>query len=402
MHRLTMPVILATLVLLPVALNAADWPRFLGPNANGFSSETGLKTNWSQVAPKMLWSTPLTDGGFAGPCAAGGKVFIIDHAAGKDVVRAIDIKTGKDVWTYPYVDDKGEDYGYSRSTPLVDGNKVYTVGRFGMICCLDAKTGKAIWTNDIRTTFNGKAPQWKHSWSPTTDGNALIVCPGGTDASVAALDKMTGKTIWAGGGSDVPGYATPVVTQTDGKKIYIVLTGWNLIAVDAKTGKQLWHIPWKGPCDVNAATPIVMGNTVFITAGYGLGCALVQFTYADAKIVWQNKDLQSRFETPLLYNGYVYSTEESNNLVCMDTKTGRVAWKQPGFEWGGTTGMSGGVAMTFDGKGGDLVAFKLSPEKYQEIGRFKPLGGQSWTAAIVADGKLIVRNKTALACFALK
>jgi outer membrane protein assembly factor BamB len=180
------------------------------------------------------------------------------------------------------------------------------------------------------------------------------------------------------------------------------MTGWNLIAVDAKTGKLLWHVPWRTNCDVSGATPIVMGNTVFITSGYGLGCALVQFTYADAKVLWQSKGLQSRFGTPLLFNGYVYCTEDPNDLVCMDPKTGKVAWKQPNFEWGGTTGIGGGMAMVFDGKGGDLVLIKLTPEKYQEIGRFKPLGGQSWTAPIVTNGKLIVRNKTALACFALK
>jgi len=384
-----------------MALNAADWPRFLGPNANGFSPETGIKTDWSQAPPKMLWSAPLTDGGYAGPSAAGGKVYIVDHSGSKDIVRAIDIKTGKDVWTYSYPDDQAEDNGYSRSTPLVQENKVYTVGRFGVVNCLNAKTGKPIWTVDVRATFNGKIPQWKYAWSPTIDGSRLIVCPGGPDASVAALDKNTGKTIWAGGGSDIPGYATPVVTQVDGKKIYVVFTGVSLMAVDAETGKQLWRTPFKTNCDINGATPIVVENTAFITAGYNHGCALVQFSYSDSKVVWESKDLQSRFGTPLLYKGYVYCTEDPGNLVCMDPKTGKVAWKQPGFEWGGSTGI-GDMAMVFDGKGGDLALVKLSPAKYQEICRFKPLGGQSWTAPIITNGKLIVRNKTTLACFALK
>ncbi|MCX6344711.1 MAG: PQQ-binding-like beta-propeller repeat protein [Armatimonadetes bacterium] len=401
MHRLTRIVMPMALALLPMAINAADWPGFLGPKGNGFSAETGIKKNWNERAPKMLWSVPLTDGGYAGPSVAGGKVFIIDHQGANDVVRAIDIKTGKDAWTYKYEDTKAANYGYSRATPLVLAGKVYVNGRLGLVTCLDAKTGKKVWDKDIKATFNGKNPQWEYAISPFIDSNKLIVCPGGPDASVAALDAKTGDTIWKGGGSDIPSYATPVMAMAGAKKLYIVMTGVSLIGVDAADGKLLWNIPWKTSYDINGATPIVMGNTIFITAGYGHGCALVEFSATEAKILWENKDMVSRFSTPLLYNGYLYCTEDSGNLVCMDAKTGTVAWKQPGFEWGGAVGIDG-VAIVFDGKGGDLIMAKLSPEKYEELGRFKPLGDQSWTAPIISDGNLIVRNKTALAAFSLK
>ena len=382
-------------------MDAADWPRFLGSKGDGFSAETGIKKNWNESAPKKLWSVALTDGGFAGPSVAGGKVFVIDHKAAEDVVRAIDVATGKDVWTYSYEDKKAANYGFSQSTPLVLAGKVYVNGRLGLVTCLDEKTGKKVWDKDIRATFNGKKPRWEYAISPVIDGNKLIVCPGGPNACVAALTALTGDTLWKGGGSDVSGYATPVMAAAGTQKLYIVMTGVSLIGVDAADGKLLWRLPWETKYDVNGATPIVTGKTIFITSGYGHGCALVEFSAKEAKILWENKDLQSRFGTPLYFEGHMYSTEDPGNLTCMDPKTGKVAWKQPGFEMGGAVGIDG-VALVFDGKGGDLAMVKLSSQKYQELGRFKPLGGKSWTAPIISDGKLIVRNNDTLAAFSLK
>jgi len=391
----------AVVALLPLALHGADWPGFLGPKGDGLSAETGIRKNWNESAPKMLWSVPLTDGGYAGPSVAGGKVFVIDHKDAEDVVRAIDVTTGKDVWTYGYEDKKAANYGFSNSTPLVLAGKVYVNSRLGLVTCLDEKTGKKVWDKNIRATFNGKIPRWAYAISPFIDGNQLIVCPGGPDASVVALNPLTGDTLWKGGGSDVPGYATPVMVTAGSRKLYIVFTGVSLIGVDAADGKLLWRLPWETKYDVNGATPIVMGNTIFITSGYGHGCALVEFSATEAKILWENKDLQSRFGTPLYFEGHMFCTEDSGNLTCMDPKTGKVAWKQPGFEKGGAVGIDG-VALVFDGKGGELAMVKLSAEKYQELGRCKPLGGQSWTAPIISDGKLIVRNNGTLASFSLK
>lgn len=399
MHRLTTLFTITALAIAPVALNAADWPRFLGPNGNGFSPEKGVK---SLKSAKMLWKVSLSNDGYAGPSVAGGKVYIIDHQGNNDVLRAINIKTGKDVWKFSYGDNSSSNYGFARSTPTVDGSRIYAIGRLGQLHCVNIKTGKKIWFKNFQSTFNGVAPKWQYAMSPFIDGNKIIVCPGGPNAAVAAIDKVTGKTIWQGGGSDIPGYATPVPAKVGGTKLYVVFTGVSLIGVNANNGKLCWRIPWSTSYDVNGATPIVMGNKAFITSGYGHGAALVEFTASSAKIRWENKDLQSRFGTPLLYKGFMYCTEDSGNLVCMSPASGKVRWKQPGFEWGPSTGMVDGNALVFDGKGGDLVMVKLSPDKYQEIGRFNPLGGQSWTAPVISNGKLIVRNKSALACFSLK
>ncbi len=389
-------------VWLSIAACASDWPQFRGPSANGISPDKGINKNWGQKPPKMLWQTPMGDDGYAGPSVAGGKVFIIDHKGKEsDVVRAVDITTGKDVWHYSYPDTQGPNYGFSRATPAIDAGKVYVFGRMGLLTCLDAKTGKKVWSRDTFADFKGKKPGWLYAMSPVVDGNQVIVSPGGPDAGMVALNKVNGSTIWQGGGSDISAYATPIIATINGKRQYVVFTGVSMIGVDSKTGAVLWRQPWKTSYDINGAAAIVLGESVFLTSGYGHGSGLVEILPAGPKVKWESKDMPCRFSSPILLGGLVYGVGEPGELNCMDPITGKVMWKQPGFEFGGLVSADG-VLMALDGKSGDLVMVKPASDSYQEMGRFAPLGGQSWTAPIISDGKLIVRNKSTLACFSLK
>jgi outer membrane protein assembly factor BamB len=179
-----------------------------------------------------------------------------------------------------------------------------------------------------------------------------------------------------------------------------VLTGQNLVSYDPDTHKELWSVPFSHERKINAAMPVVIGDTVFLTSNYKLGSALVKVTDGKAEIAWKNEDLQGRFTTPLLNDGCIYGIGEGF-MVCIDPKTGKTAWKQPGFENGGLMGIDG-VIIGMDGKGGDAVMVQFAPDACKELGRFTPLGGQSWTAPIVADGKMIVRNTKEMACFNIK
>ncbi len=394
-----MRILTAAALLTAVTLHAADWPNFLGPNRNSISTETSLNKNWSAQPPRELWRVPMSDNGYAGPSVANGKVFIINHEGDKDIVRALDLKTGKDIWTHTYADQSKPNHGFARATPTVENGKVYTVSRFGIVNCLDEKTGKPLWTKDVVKEFKGLPPRWEMAWSPFIDGDKLIVIPGGDGAAVAALNKNTGAAIWKGGGSDKPGYATPDAATLNGVKQYLVFTACNLIGVEAATGKLLWQLPWRTDWDVNAATPLVIGDKIFITSNYKHGCALVSVAGNKPAIVWESKELQCHFNSPILYDNHIYGI--SNELACLDPQTGKALWKQPGFEKGGLV-IADGVIIAVDGKAGDVVMAEASPRAYRELGRIKPLGAQSWTAPIVADGKLIIRNKNTLACLALK
>ncbi|MBI2842525.1 MAG: PQQ-binding-like beta-propeller repeat protein [Armatimonadetes bacterium] len=401
MIRISFALIIAALVLLPGSLDAADWPQFRGPNGDGISREKLANKDWNNKPPKMLWKTAMNDEGYAGISAAGGKVFIVDHKDKQNIVRAIDIKTGKDVWQYAYDDTDKTNYGFTRCTPVFNGGRLYTLSMTGKLNCLDAKTGKRIWSRDILQEFQSKQPVHCYSHSPLIDGNKLIVSPGGPDAGVAALDKNTGKTIWKGAGSDEAAYATPQKVTINGRPQYLVFTGNGPIGVDVNTGERLWSFVWESNAGINVAAPIVMGDTVFITSGYGYGCALIEVSKDGAKARWKNKEIQAHFSSPIYWKGYIYSNSDPNHLVCMDPETGEVKWKQPGFEKGPVIAVDG-VLIAAEGAKGNLVMVEPTPEGYKELGRFKPLGDQIWTSPIIASGKLIVRDKSTLACFDLR
>jgi len=393
-------VIIPILVLSALDALGADWPQFGGPTANFLAPDTGINKNWGQRPPQVLWRVSLGDDGFAGPSVAGGKVFITDHAGDQDIVKAFNLEDGKEVWRYSYQDTDKPNYGFARSTPVFSDGRIYALSRLGLLHCLNAENGTKLWSRNMVNEFGGKRPKWDYAWSPVVDGDRLVILPGGSNAAVAVLNKATGETIWTGGGSDGSGYSTPRVATILDRKQYVAFMATSLIGVDAAHGKLLWSVPWQTNYDVNAAMPIVVGNFVFITSGYNHGCALFEITPQGPDQYWAEKFIVSHFSSPVFYNRFVYGTGDSGHLVCLNTRDPKVMWRQAGFQKGGLVAVDG-VLIVMDDKQGDVVMVNASTDGYQELGRIKPLGGQSWTAPVIANGKLIVRNKQAMACLDL-
>ena len=391
----------AILVCMTVATGvfAADWPVWQGPNQDGTAPDTGINKDWNANPPQKLWQVAMHDDGYAGPSVADGKVFIIDHVGAQDIVRALDAETGDEIWTFAYDDLAKANYGFSRSTPVYDDGRLYTISFRGNVGCLDANTGEFLWGINMPGKFGGRVPTWGYSMSALIDGDRVILVPGNPEACVIALDKMTGELLWAGGGGDIPGYATPVKATIAGVDQYVVFAGKSVVGVHADTGQLLWRVPWETKYDVNAATPIVSGDSVFITSDYGRGCAVISVGQGGASIQWESKTMASHFNTAVFVNGYLFGPSNPK-LVCLDPRTGQAAWTQSGFERGGVVAVDG-VILALSGNQGFMAMVEPTSEGYNELGRFTPLGGQSWTAPIIANGKLIVRNKEALACFDL-
>lgn len=420
----TMPAMSVALLLglalwaAPRAAHAGDWRQFRGPNGDGSTGDAAINMDWTAKPPATLWTFPLSDNGWGNPCVGDGRVFQIDHvetpagtdaqgqptaAQSEDVLRALDLATGKEIWHSAYAGGKKDDNGsFTGACPALDNGKVYTSSRYLLVSCFDAKTGDKIWSRDARADFAAKPAEdkWMFNAAPFIDDNRVVIIPGGPDAAVVALDKNTGETLWKSPGGPA-GDPPPVVFGAGDAKQYLVFNAEGLLGLDPKDGKRLWLQPWKTDYNQNAASPLVIGKRIFVSSAHGVGAGLIDVTDNKPSVVWQNKEVQSRFPSPVAVNGFVYVTSEPEApgfLVCLDPATGKIQWKQGGFEWGQETAVPGAV-IAMDGKNGDIVLVAADPAAYRELGRIRPMEkGTAWNSPIVADGKMFVRNRKMLYC----
>lgn len=382
--------------------NADDWASFRGPNANGISPEKGINKNWKKRPPKILWSMPMSDNGHAIPAIYDGKAYLLDHEGDEDIVKCLDLRTGKELWRHAYKDATKQKWGFTRVGLVCDKGKLFTLSRMGKLFCFDAATGKIVWGLDYVNDFGGKTPMWGFSGTPVVDGNHLIISPLAPKCKVAALDLNTGKVIWKCDGDVNPGHSTPVVGKLNGVKQFVFATKYGLAGI-AEGGEVLWTAPFKTKHGNNIATPILLdGNHVFITANYKHGCGVFKVTGDKAEKVWENDLLRAHFNAPVLVDGLIYGIGDPGALLCLDPKTGAERWSKRGFGKGGLIVVDG-VIIAVDGSTGEVVMVKLDPDKYVEMGRVTPLEKDkiSWTPPILADKKLIVRNRTGVACLDL-
>lgn len=397
----------ATLALLiATSTHAADWPRFLGPNLDSISAETGINKAWSNSPPAELWRVPLADGGFAGPAVVGSVVYLHDHEGEEDIIRAVQLGTGKEVWRFAYAETGKEDHGFTRATPTVLDGRVYTISRSGLVHCLDAASGKKLWHADVMRDHVGKPPTWGAAHSAFIDGDQLVTLGAGTNSHVVALDLATGKERWSGGGTFVAGYATPQPVELDGNKQYLVFTGTAITGISPGDGTLLWQHPWKTKYDVNAASPVqVDHDLVWIASGYRSGCALLRVRGDQVEEVWKDQKISPHWSSAALIDGHLYTTTPPGYLVCVEAATGKEMWRSKGtargFEHGGLIAVDG-TLIVIEGNTGNVVQVEVSTEAYHELGRINPLeSSRCWVAPVVAHGKLLVRSPEELVCLDL-
>ncbi len=394
--------------------SASDWPQLGGPAANGISPETGINTDWTAHVPPVLWFFQMHDaGGYAHNTIVNGTVYIVDHAGNSDILRALDLTIGTQRWESGYEDAKSPDNGFMRGCPVFDNGKLYTFSRTGNANCFDADTGRILWSRNLQKEYNGRKADWGYTASPFVDGNQVIYVPGGQGASVVALDKNTGVTHWKSG-SDAAGHATPVVATIRNVRQYVLFNAFGAVGVKADDGTQLWRHQWTTQHSCNAQSPIVMGNKVFITSGYGVGCAMLEIA-KDWKVteIWKDKELIGRTARPILYRGYIYCTDETTRLICLNPETGMNVWTKEGFggrlnyAWkdGFSCGSGGlilvdGALLVVSETTKSIVAVKATPKGYQELGRLRILvsGSELFTSPSFSNGKLVVRDKKNLYC----
>jgi outer membrane protein assembly factor BamB len=269
--------------------------------------------------------------------------------------------------------------------------------------CLEADTGKKLWGYNASEKFGAEPPEFGLSASPVVIDNMLVLVVGGKNGkSLVALDKSTGEVHWTSL-SDKAGYSTPIRIEVDGVPQIIVLMGEALVSVSPKDGREFWRRPWKTTLDANVATPIVHGNRLFVSTGYGTGCGTFELSAKEGKPaikeLWKNKNMKNYFSTSVLLDGFLYGFDNTV-LVCMDFQTGKVTWRERGFNRGSLLAADGKLIVY--GERATLALAEARSDKYTELSKAAVLSGKTWTVPTLADGRLFVRNEESLACFDLR
>lgn len=366
--------------LLPAA---ADWPQWRGPQRNGLSSETGWLKSWGPGGPRRLWTARVGEG-WSAVAVRDGRVFTMGNSTGQDHVTCLDAATGRPVWRYSYAAGSG-DYGGPRATPTLEGEHVYTLNRAGKAFCLNAGTGKLVWTVDLRRETRGEEPRWGFAGSPLIQGNLALYNVG---TAGVALDRLTGRVVWKSG-PETAGYASPVSYSINGQRGAAFFVAWGIVALNPENGKPFWQHPWDTTYGVNAADPIFAGDTVFISSGYGRGGALLKVSGSRPQVIWENRNMKNHFNSCVLVGGALYGNDE-NTLKCIDLRSGAERWRMRGMGKGGLIAADGHLIVLTER--GELLLVKAVPDSFQEVARAQVLRGTCWTHPVLADGRIYCRS----------
>jgi outer membrane protein assembly factor BamB len=371
-------------------LRSEDWPQWRGPNRNGISAEQGWKTQWPANGPARLWKAKVGVG-YSSCSVSQGRLYTMGNTDDVDHVFCLDAESGQQLWKHSYPCPAKDPNGYhgTRVTPTVDGTRVYSVSRHGHLFCLDAVKGQVIWSKDFKKDFNAKPPRWGYSGSPLIEKNWLLIEIGGKGQSVVAFDKTNGKVIWKNGNDDVA-YSSLVAFNHGRERSLAVFCKDNIVGRSMKDGRELWRSYWKTSYGVNAATPIIDGNKVFVSSGYNSGCTLLALTANRATEVWRNKSMRNHVNSCVLWKGYLYGFDE-NQLKCMDFKTGDVIWNTRRFGKGSL--MLADEKLILYSDRGLLAVAAVNPKEYQEISSVQVLGGRAtWAMPVLANGRIYCRS----------
>lgn len=398
--------------------SGSDWPAFRGPNGDGISPDTGLLAKWPGDGPDKLWVYENAGMGYSGFSVVGGNLFTLGTRGDDLMVVCISTSEGQEVWSVAIGTDeqKGYNTGWGhgpRSTPTVSDGKVYALGPQGTLACVDAANGNKVWTKHLVDDFGGKAGGWGFSESPLIDGDKLIIAPGGTDAGMVALDKNTGRTIWEA--KDLkPGkaeYATIQSVTINGTPQYVRLFEKELVGVDVENGDVLWSSPFEGKTAV-IPTPIVDGNQIYITAGYGVGCKLVEITSeGEAKDVWQNTTMKNHHGGVVKVGDHLYGFSDGGGLICQDWATGEMVWNEKErYTTKGSVHVAEGKLYALNEDDGTLTLAEASSDGFEQLGQFQldPQSenrnpkGKVWTHPLVIGGKLFLRDQEIIVCYDVK
>lgn len=427
-------------LVIAVTARAEDWPQWLGPQRDGVWRETGILEKFPTNGLRFRWRTAIGSG-YAGPAVAGGRVFVHDRKLGRDAanpsdpfargripgrerVLCLDEKDGRVLWTHEYESPYTISYAAGpRATPVVHQGKVYTLGAEGHLHCLDAATGKVLWVRELTKDFAGKTPIWGYAGHPLVDGQKLICLVGGEGSVAVAFDKDSGKELWRALSAREPGYAPPMIYEFGGQRQLIVWHPEAVNGLDPETGRVLWTHRATVRSGMSIATPRQLGDRLFLTSFYS-GSLILRIRGSDApEVLWQTakaseKDtemLHSVMSTPIVLPDHIYGSCSYGQFRCLKTATGERVWETfapttgKSERWGNAFVVPHGERYFLFNEQGDLIIARLTPEKYEELGRVRLIEPNNhdarrpviWSHPAFANRSVYARNDAEIVCASL-
>jgi outer membrane protein assembly factor BamB len=416
----TTSLVLAASLWPVAALSAADWPQWRGPDRNEISKETGLLKSWPKDGPKLLWTFREAGAGYSGPAIVGEVLYTMGADDKNSYLYALDVNTQKKLWNTeigPRFTNGNWGDG-PRGTPTVSGDMVFAIDGTGYLIAANAKTGEKVWLKKLKEELGGaNMAGWGYTESPVVEGDQVVCCPGGDQGCIAAFNRKNGDLLWRTKDfKDKCSYSSLLPAEIGGVHQYVYLSAEHVVGVDAKEGKILWKADRKGATAV-IPTPIVSGELVFVTSGYGSGCNLLKVTRDDknefkVEELKKNANMANHHGGVVLLGQNLYGYDDSKGLVCLDLQS-----TEPVKDWG-EKGKHGKMSVTcadgqlywYGEKDGAVQLTAADPKAYKENGSFaipeqakgRPSGAAIRTHPVVANGKLFLRDQDLIFCYDVK
>lgn len=420
-------VLISTFLLLNWLFAAGqDWPDWRGINRDAVWNDSNIIKNFEQKALIPEWRVDIGSG-YSGPTVSQGKVYLTDRIespAETEGVLCFDGKTGKKIWEYRY-SAVYEGVGYPagpRASVVINDGKVWSLGTMGQLVCLDAESGKLLWSKNLKDDYQIRMPIWGIAATPLIDGNKIVLQIGGSEnACVVALDKNSGEEIWRNL-NDGASYSAPVIFGKNGKRVLVVWTEDNLAGLNPETGDVYWKFPWKLKMAMGIATPVLYNDYLFVSSFYN-GSLLVHLgdDYTTAEKVWQiagenernTKALHCVINTPVIQDEYIYGVDSYGELRCLELRSGKRVWEDLSAveknRWANIHFVQNNGKVWMLNEHGELLITLLSPQGLTVFDRVKIIEpttkqlprGVTWAHPAFANGHIFARNDNKLISISL-
>ena len=402
MRKALLGFLAASILVAGVRVAADDWPQFLGPTRNGVYNGPPLTSSFPAGGPKTVWRKQVGQG-FAGPVVAGERLILFHRVANEEIVEALNARTGAPVWRFAYPTAYRDDFGFDegpRAVPVVVNGKIYTFGAEGQLHAIDLATGKKIWNVDTMRRFGVRKGFFGAAGSPLVEDGRVIANIGGKDgakgAGIVAFNADTGAVMWTAT-DDEAGYSSPVGATIGGKRHAVFFTRNGLVGLDPATGTVLFQKRWRSrsASSVNAATPVVVGDLIFVSATYETGAAALRVKGSELTELWSSDEVMSNhYATTVQSKGILYGfhgrQEFTPSFRAVELDTGKVRWSEEKFK-AGTVTLAGDKLIILR-ETGELILAAATPDAFRPLARAQILPATVRANHAVADGFLYARN----------